>query len=158
MPVDIQSLRERRVRVTLPVTFFDQTVEVQYDPLKLYAPDFRSQWRKREQEITAAHQEFVSSLAGARKAQRAGEEVDPELLDILEDDLALSRRVWAGHAELCCMLIEDWDIVDGGRPLPIEPEQFLNGTLPPELANEISKAVWADVRKLGNRNASATTG
>lgn len=159
MPVDIQSLRNKKIPVKFE--FYGAEITVFY-PLKLYDPAFREEWAKREDELSDEYRDWVQGLLdayfdeqGIDEDDRSDPIVKKAAINEITRNFDVNRRMWANHAQLACMLIDDWDITDDGRKVPVEPHVFTDGTLPPELARVMCREIWDDVRKLGNRNASA---
>lgn len=159
MPLDIQSLKERGVKV--PVPFFEgQPVIVVYDPIRVSDPAFRAEYNTRarelEKEIAKWSQAQVAEAAEFGKARQDAEDGE-EGPEYEPDTMGYSRRVWSMRAELVEMLLKDWEIESDGKHLAVKAEVFTDGTLPPELAQAILREVWADVRSLGNRKPSDST-
>lgn len=158
MPLDIQSLKEKGVKV--PVDFFgDEPVIVVYDPIKVSDPAFRSEYNKKSRELQDGINDWVRSLAPQDAEDGAeGDEVEADEPQPAPDSIELSRRIWEMRGELVEMLLKDWEIESGGKHLAVKAELFTDGTLPPELAAAITQAVWDDVRSLGgNRKPSSST-
>jgi hypothetical protein len=113
--------------------------------------------------LTAAGIETIGdvppSLEDLKKLRGIGDATARAIINAINTDLRidtgeLSRRREAVHTELAVMLIRDWDLIEDGVPMPVSVESLVSL---PGLSEAISRAVWEDVKNLGNRNASTNS-
>lgn len=161
MPLDIEKLQQRRVPVE--ITYFGETFNVYYDPVKVGGRPFRREYTQVSRDYAHKRRDWLKDITERVKAAKEEHADDPDALaaalprEYDDNDLSIGEMTWDEHAALAAMLIEDWDIVNDGKRLPVDAVYFTDGTLTPELAAAITRAVFDDVHQLGNRNASANS-
>lgn len=191
---DVAALRKRGFEIKVP--FYGAEVPVTYDPIKVAAPGFRTEYEARRKELQAKAGDAITALSDALLALPLRDDFPArdiliasgfetlgevprnakELQELDGVDGAMAQRIiraintderidamevdkarWKVHAELCVMLVKDWDLTEGSEPIPVEVEAFMDGRLPPELALSIIEEIWRSVDSLGNPTPSNGT-
>lgn len=152
MPYDLEDMIARRREVTFD--FYGREMHVEYwvekmtkefrmELLRLLRASLKMEQRAKDLGIAVSK---IEGALGSEQAAEEDEEAETALTQFRADDDKTKRQIDAALIQV----LAEWDLLDGGKPLPFTPEDMWR--VPAEFEGKVVAAILEDARGMGEPN------